>query len=146
MVAILSKGKMSLFIVTWCRHMVTWCRHMVKNLVNIGSGNGLLSDGTKPFTDVDFSSQVVCGIHLRTISQEVLMNFIHVFQNCTFQITTIYPRGQWVNTLRPRQMDAISQTTYSSAFSWMKMFEFRLKFHWSLFPRIQLTIFQQWFR
>ena len=38
------------------------------------------------------------------------------------------------------KMDVISQTTFSSAFSWMKMFEFRLKFHWSLFLRIQLTI------
>ena len=26
------------------------------------------------------------------------------------------------------------------------MFKFRLKFHWSLFPRIQLTISQHWFR
>ena len=30
------------------------------------------------------------------------------------------------------KMDAISQTTFSSAFSWMKMFEFRFEFHWSL--------------
>ena len=44
------------------------------------------------------------------------------------------------------EMDAISQTTFSSAFSWLKMFEFRLKFHWSLFPRVKLTIFQHWFR
>ena len=44
------------------------------------------------------------------------------------------------------KMDAISQTTSSSAFSWMKMFEFRLKFQWSLFPRAQLTIFDHWFR
>ena len=43
-------------------------------------------------------------------------------------------------------MDAISQTTFSSAFSWMKMFEYRLKFHWSLFLRVQLTISQHWFR
>ena len=43
-------------------------------------------------------------------------------------------------------MDAISQTIFSSAFSWMKMFEFRLKFHWSLFLKVQLTIFQHWFR
>ena len=50
------------------------------------------------------------------------------------------------NTLRPRQMDAISQTTFSNAFSSMKTFEFRLKFHWSLFPRVQLTIFHHWFR
>ena len=39
------------------------------------------------------------------------------------------------------KMNNISQTTFS-----MKMFEFRLKFHWSLFPRVQLTIFQHWFR
>ena len=44
------------------------------------------------------------------------------------------------------KMAAISQTTLSNAFSWMKMFEFRLKFHWSLFLRVQLTIFKHWFR
>ena len=44
------------------------------------------------------------------------------------------------------KMDAISQTTRSSAFSWMKMFEFRLRFHWSLFLRVQLTITQHCFR
>ena len=44
------------------------------------------------------------------------------------------------------RMDAISQTPFLSAFSWMKMYEFRLKFHWSLFLRVQLTIFQHWFR
>ena len=44
------------------------------------------------------------------------------------------------------EIDAITQTTFSSAFFWMKMFEFRLKFHWSLFLRVQLAIFQHWFR
>ena len=44
------------------------------------------------------------------------------------------------------KMDAFSQTIFSSAFSWMKMFEFRLKFHWSLCLRVQLTIFHHWFR
>ena len=43
-------------------------------------------------------------------------------------------------------MAAISQTTLSNAFSWMKMLQFRLKFHWSWFLRVQLTIFQHWFR
>ena len=33
------------------------------------------------------------------------------------------------------KMDAISQTTFPSAFSWMKMFDFWLKFHWSLSRR-----------
>ena len=44
------------------------------------------------------------------------------------------------------KMAAVSQRTLSNAFSWMKMLEFRLKFHWSLFLRVQLTIFQRWFR
>ena len=35
------------------------------------------------------------------------------------------------------EMDAITQTTFSSAFFWKKMFEFRLKFHWSLFLRVE---------
>ena len=37
-------------------------------------------------------------------------------------------------------MDAIFQTTYSNVFSWMNMNGFRLIFHWSLFPSVQLTI------
>ena len=43
-------------------------------------------------------------------------------------------------------MAAFSQTTFSNAFSSMKMFEFRLQFHWSLFLRVKLTIFQHRFR
>ena len=44
------------------------------------------------------------------------------------------------------KMAAIFQTTFSNPFSWMKMYEFRLRFHWSLFLRVQLTIFHHWFR
>ena len=44
------------------------------------------------------------------------------------------------------KMAAIFQTTFSNAFSWMKIFTFWLRFHWSLFTRVQLTIFQHWFR
>ena len=44
------------------------------------------------------------------------------------------------------KMDAISQTTSLSAFSWAKMFKLRLKFHWNLFLRVQLTIIQHCFR
>ena len=47
------------------------------------------------------------------------------------------------NSLRPKnQIDDISQTTFSNVFSIMKMNEFRLGFHWSLFLRFELTIFQ----
>ena len=34
------------------------------------------------------------------------------------------------------------KTTISNAFSWMNMYKFRLRFHWSLCPRVQLIIFQ----
>ena len=40
---------------------------------------------------------------------------------------------------------AIFQTTLWNRFSWMKMYQFWLISHWS-FPRVQLTIFQHWFR
>ena len=36
------------------------------------------------------------------------------------------------------KMATISQTTFSNAFSWMKISEFRLKFHQSLFLKAQL--------
>ena len=60
------------------------------------------------------------------------------------------PFSQWCCSIRLThlpldKMAAISQTL-SNAFSWMKMGEFRLNFHWSLFLRVQLTIFQHWFR
>ena len=44
------------------------------------------------------------------------------------------------------QIDAISQTTFSNAFSRMKMNEFRLGFHWSLFLVFKLTKLHHWFR
>ena len=39
----------------------------------------------------------------------------------------------------PDKMASIFQMTFSKAFSWTKMPEFRLNFHWSLFLRVQLT-------
>ena len=40
------------------------------------------------------------------------------------------------------KMPAIFQTTFSNAFSWMKICEFRLIFHWILFLKVNLY----WFR
>ena len=40
----------------------------------------------------------------------------------------------------------ISPMTFSNAFSWMKIYEFRSIFPWSLFPRDECTVFQHWFR
>ena len=61
-------------------------------------------------------------------------------------------RPQWVNSFHSwlthwgrDKMDAISQTIFSNTFSWMKIFQLLSKFHWSLFARVILTIFQHWF-
>ena len=35
---------------------------------------------------------------------------------------------------------------FSNGFSWTNLYEFWLKFHWSLFLGIHITIFQHWFR
>ena len=44
------------------------------------------------------------------------------------------------------EMYDISQTKFSHAFSWMKVYWFLLAFDWSLFLNVQLTIFQHWLR
>ena len=73
--------------------------------------------------------KIVCDYRMTTVSETVG----HVFP---FSLT------HWGRD----KMAAILQTTLSSAFSWMKIFQFRLKFHWSLFIWVQLTTFQHWFR
>ena len=42
----------------------------------------------------------------------------------------------------PDKMAVIFQTTFWNVFSWIKMCELRLRFHWTLFLWVQLTIFQ----
>ena len=43
------------------------------------------------------------------------------------------------------KMAAISWTTFSNAFPWMKKYTIWFKIHWSLLLRFQLTINQHWF-
>ena len=44
------------------------------------------------------------------------------------------------------KMATILQTKISNAFSLMEITAVWLKFHWALFPRVQLALNQQWFR
>ena len=60
----------------------------------------------------------------------------------TFIMSSSFPLTHWGRD----KMAAIFQTAVSNGFSWMKMYELWLKFHRSLFPRAQLTIFQHWIR
>ena len=59
--------------------------------------------------------------------------------------TIVHANALPLNTLRPRQMANISQTTISDVFFWMKIYEFCLIFHWSVFLRVKLAS-QHWLR
>ena len=50
------------------------------------------------------------------------------------------------HTPEQNKMATISQTIYSDAFSWMKSFVVWSKFHWGVFLKVQLAIYQHWFR
>ena len=43
------------------------------------------------------------------------------------------------------KITAIPQT-FSDSFSWMKMYDFRLRFHWTWFLRFEFAIFLHWFK
>ena len=67
----------------------------------------------------------------------VVVTFLFPVDSCDPFILTHWGRNQVAASFQP---------TFSSAFSRMKICEFRLRFHWSLFRGVHLTISQHWFR
>ena len=68
---------------------------------------------------------------------------INVWTLCTYNwLSDITQLTHWGGN----KMATTLQTTFLNVFSWMKIYKFCLGFHWSLFPRVKSTIFQQWFR
>ena len=92
---------------------------------------------TSSCTDVNFVA-VVPPITIAKTSSVIVLTSI--YRN--IQVSA----HKWLTHSGRDKMAAIFQTTFSNVFSWMKMNEFWLRFHWSLFLGIQLTIFQHWFR
>ena len=91
------------------------------------------------------ATQVWCGKILYEVLASSLQGRIFVtIRNTTYRYIERhhYELTHWGRD----KMAAISQTTLSNDFFRMKMFEFRLRFHWNLFPRPQLTIFHHWCR
>ena len=66
--------------------------------VNIGSGNGLLPDNTKPFPEPTFCSLVsLCGIHLEQLHSKCPSYYMYLyneFEIHAFKITATSARGQ----------------------------------------------------
>ena len=91
-------------------------------------------------SNVIYICDVMFAFHFRWVSALIVL--VTYLARWTVLCSLTVPLTHWGRD----KMAAISQTTFSNAFSSIKMFEFRLQFHWSLFLRVQLTIFQHWFR
>ena len=95
------------------------------------------------FLLIPSKSQANHGHHIVASIYEVLYHSIYWFiglnQHCLhFDCWLAHPPlklGHWGRD----KIDAISQTIFSNPFSWMKMHEFRLRFHWSFFvPTVRI--------
>ena len=116
----------------------------VSKLIIIGSDNGL-SPGWRQAIIWTNAGILLIGTLGTKFSETLIETHTFSFKKMHLQMSS----GKWrpfclgLNLLTHwgrDKIDAISQTTFSSAFSWMKMYEFRLIFHWNLFLRVPLTI------
>ena len=116
----------------------------------IGSDNGLSPGGRQAiiWTNAGISSIGLQGTHCNKISIK-----IHTFSFKKIHLKRSSVKWQpfclSLNVLTHwgrDKMDAITQMTFSLAFSSMKMVVFWSNFHWNMFARVQLTIIQHWFR
>ena len=143
--------------------------------VSIGSGNGLspVWHQTITWTRAGLLTVGTLGTNFSEIWNGILLfSFKKMHLKLPSVImAAILSRGRWVSTksclIQVRdftesgsksaqcfllthwgrdKMAAIFQTTFWNGFSWMKMYEFQVKFHWSLFLEVQLTTCQHWFR
>ena len=61
-------------------------------------------------------------------------------------LTWLFPYTNKLTHWDRHKMVTANFLTFSNAFSWMKIYKYRLRFRWSLFPMVRLTTFQYWFR
>ena len=103
------------------------------------------------FTNVTFTAVAEISIRGDFFSKAIInslsltcFSFISFYSELTsLYISTPYTYQVWIYRI-PFMIWKL-QTTFSNLSS-MKVFEFQLQFHWSLFPRVQLIISQHWFR
>ena len=106
-------------------------------------------------------SLMFLNAHSNAVTLPVSWN--QVIKHLASVTTTCWKIGRWISSDSPHppvskpssvnssplnkiKMADISQTIFSDVFPLMKMYDFRLRFHWNLFLRVQLTTFQHWFR
>ena len=78
------------------------------------------------------------AISRTTVLQESLWKKILLY--VIFKWFTVTLINSIVTHWTRNKVAAIFQTTFSNAFSWMKINKLRLRFHWNLFSRVQVTM------
>ena len=79
--------------------MAQWRDMASKILVNTGSGNGLLPDGTETIPEPSWITiHEILDIHSNVCLNTQDINPQVVFEISTFEIIATPPRGQWVNS------------------------------------------------
>ena len=110
------------------------------SVVTIKSGDGLVSS-LNQCTDV--SSIGLLGTNCWEIYEflfeKMNLKMLSAKQQPFYSVFNVLTHLPWT------KWPPFWQTTFSNAFSWMKMVEFRFKFHWNLIPGVQLTISKYWF-
>ena len=122
-------------LLQYCTKPLIWSSYMIITF----RANG--TDGTKPLPEPILTYHQRCSVALTAISLEVLITLIcNMGSEITPSKLLPHLRSKWVNRLHlpganelthwgRDKMATISQTTVSNAFSWMKMYQFRLRFH-----------------
>ena len=93
-----------------------------------------------------FPSELIITLLYQGKLQHAHMEWAETWNAMQVYIIPIDKSGEKLTHWSRDKMAAILQTTHSNAFSWMKMLQFCLRFYWNLFLRVQLTIFEHWFR
>ena len=144
----------------------------IQNLVNIGSGNGLLADDAKPLPEP--ASQEMLKVSLLDMSLKITNSSLQLHLQGANELNKAL--DTWVCCGSPRwrmskwqpaskicnffvgnnsilltywrwnKMAFISPATFWNSFRWTKIVVFWFKFQWSLFPRFKLTIYHYSFR
>ena len=118
------------------------------NTVSVQEINGLTPRPHIPYIDNNLRCQAKINGHLQGSLTDIKLatmtpseaNDIHIWTKELLK--NLNNLTHW----GPDKMGIVLQMTFSNPFFLMKMYIFQLRFHGSLFPRVQLTIFHYWFR
>ena len=140
--------------------------------INIGSGNSLLPDGTNPLLEPMFTyhqrvslaftwdqfhkkcSQIPSVICIRRLyfwiydhnpPEPMSWTLECNVSSMPYYLVKLYHHQQLTHWGQDK-MAPILQTTFANEFSWIRMYEFCLRFHWSWFLRFESAIYQHWLK